>query len=168
MQQPKFVFVLMKFFPLHKTHSNWIIDVVKPPFLPSSLFFRHIPFGPITQSRSCALAFEAGKFMAILLGAVAKEERGAKAGDKIYAASDAIELQWKRKRQWNAFYSCRRVCRGARRERGSVEDSDSRRQRRRQRKGRRVCGQCSRLVWLPEKCNFNLPFYRFCQQVWWA
>lgn len=71
MQLPKFVFVLMKFFPLHKTHSNLTIDEVMLPPLSFSPSFRHIPFGPITQSRSCA-----GKFMAILLGADNSGESG--------------------------------------------------------------------------------------------
>lgn len=51
MQLPKFVFVLMKFFPLHKTHSNLTIDVCLSP--PLSLLSTHSFWANYSEPELC-------------------------------------------------------------------------------------------------------------------
>lgn len=51
MQLPKFVFVLMKFFPLHKTHSNLTIDDCPSP--PLSLLSTHSFWANYSEPELC-------------------------------------------------------------------------------------------------------------------
>lgn len=53
MQLPKFVFVLMKFFPLHKTHSNLTIDVCPSPPLLLSLLSTHSFWANYSEPELC-------------------------------------------------------------------------------------------------------------------
>lgn len=91
MQLPKFVFVLMKFFPLHKTHSNLTIDVCPSPPLALSPFDTFL-LGQLLRAGAVQANLWQYYWAPSTAGRVG---RGAEAeeGDKIYAASDAIELQ---------------------------------------------------------------------------
>lgn len=92
MQLPKFVFVLMKFFPLHKTHSNLTIDEVMLPPLSSSLSpFDTFLLGQLLRAGAVQANLWQYYWAPSTAGRVGRAAV-AEEGDKIYAASDAIEL----------------------------------------------------------------------------